>query len=53
MADGAADMREFIDRMRATHPHSRHEIKRTFIDGDHASEGISVQGRTARPRHAC
>jgi predicted SnoaL-like aldol condensation-catalyzing enzyme len=42
VADGAAGMREFIDRMRATHPHSRYEIKRTLIDGDHVILHVHV-----------
>jgi predicted SnoaL-like aldol condensation-catalyzing enzyme len=37
-------MREFIDRMRSAHPHSRFEIKRTFTDGDYETREPGTRG---------
>lgn len=41
-ADGAAGLREFIDRMRAAYPHTRYEIKRAFADGDYVILHVHV-----------
>jgi predicted SnoaL-like aldol condensation-catalyzing enzyme len=41
-ADGAAGLRQFIDRMRAAYPHGSYEIKRVFADGDYVILHVHV-----------